>query len=143
MTEGQFNSILSFFLHGVPTREKFKSLEDQLFSSISQKYGISRNQFASKLAEKLSNPNWKHKMTDEQLIELAYRVNSYPVYLAVAKKLPIETVRKEFPTLEKKVSLNVEQVGTSFTSTANTAPYPVPIGKRMLRRENPITKKKR
>jgi hypothetical protein len=141
MTEGQFNSILEFFLGAVQSREQFKKVEDKLFSSISQKYGLSRNEFSKMLAEKLKNPNWKHKFTNEQLVELAHRVNSYPVYLGVAKKIPMELVRKEFPTLEKKISLALEQVGVSFTSTANTAPYPVPIGKRMLRRKNPASKR--
>jgi hypothetical protein len=138
MTDGQFNSILQFFLQSVASREQFKKIENQLFASISSKYGLNRSEFSKKLAAKLQDPTWKHGLTDEQLIELAHRVNSYPVYLAVAKKIPLEAVRQEFPSLEKKIAL--EQVGTSFTSTANTAPYPVPIGKKMLRRKNPVTK---
>ena len=135
MTLGQFNSIVSFFVHTVPSREAFKKLEDQFFKSIEKIHGISKADFVKELSKKLTDLSWKHGLTDEQLVELANRVNSYPVYLAVAKKLPIETVRQEFPSLEKK--LNVEQVGTSFTSTANIATYPVPIGKRMLRRKRP------
>jgi hypothetical protein len=138
MTDGQFNTILQFFLQSVGSREQFKKVEDQLFSTISKKYGLSRNEFSKKLSDKLQDPKWKHGLTDEHLIELAHRINYYPVYLAVAKKIPLEAVRQEFPSLEKKIAL--EQVGTSFTSTANTAPYPVPIGKKMLRRKNPVTK---
>lgn len=139
MTIGQLNSIIAFFVSAVPSRESFKQMEDQLFQSLQKKHGITRAEFSKKLAEKLSDPSFKHGLSNDQLIELAHRVNSYPVYLAIAKKLPMEMVRKEFPTLKKKVELAAEQapVGTSFTSTANTGPYPVPIGKRMLRRKQP------
>ena len=141
MTEGQFNSILSFFLESVPTREAFKENEEKFFQVITKKFGLTKSDFARKLAEKLGG-SWDPPFSEEELVELAHRVNAYPVYLAIAKRLPIETVKKEFPSLEKKVLMKAEQVapaapapGTSFTSTANVAKYPVPIGSAMLRRK--------
>lgn len=139
MTEGQFNAILSFFLESVPSREDFRKHEDELFKVIKRKFNLTKAEFSKKLAEKVSSPGWKTPLTELELVELAHRVNTYPVYLAIAKRLPIETVKAEFPSLEKKVLAKNEQAtpapGSSFTSTANVAKYPVPIGSTMLRRK--------
>lgn len=70
-------------------------------------------------------------LSDEELVKLSKIMNHGPLYYAVAGKVSAPVRRQNFPEIAQKFE---------DTTTANVAPYPVPIG--MVRRVAARNKKR-
>lgn len=112
----------------------FKSMGRSFFQTVGD--DSKGTELKKVIADKLRDKKWKSGLSDNELIELAYRLDSGPIYHAVARLLSPEKRKDVFPDkslyetgedLDEIAPSGSPGVGTT-TTTANVAKYAVPLG---------------
>lgn len=131
--------IAKYFIHKAPPAgDKFQNVVGEFYKKAGDTpEGVEvKKQFEKAFSDK----SWKTDLSEEDMITLAKKINYGPLYHAIAARLSPNKRNDAFPELKDKFE-SAPAMGTT-TTTANTAPYPVPLGS-MMRREDPTKKKKK
>ena len=122
-------SAVEYLIRHVPKDKEFSEEYSKYLALIR----VTHPEFIEALAKAFEKPGETLGLSGDEMIELMKRLNKPPtVRRAVFKQLSPRD-QEANPELD-------EVAGTSFTSTANVAAYPIPIG--MVRREPDKKKKK-
>lgn len=122
-------------LSNIPSRELFLRESRSMFLMIGD--DASGNTFKQKFTEALKKKWWRPNLKEDTLIELAQRFNDPQLTHAVCTRLSAESRQQYFP----EITIS-EAGGAVGTTTANVAPYPVPLGSPAPGRKKKKKKKK-
>jgi hypothetical protein len=113
-----------------------KGLEQFLFAK-----GLTRPDLINSMLNAMTSPAEAFGLTGEQLVIIADVLGSSPLSKEVYRRLS-PAKQEERPDLNEAGAAPATGPSGSFTSTANTAPYPIPLGYVRRSRERKKKKKK-
>lgn len=126
ISDDKLRKVLDFIVRKVSSKEDFQAKEAQIYNLVGDKG--SGMEFKKHLTDKLGQLNWKSDLSEDELIELAKRINYGPLFHVIAKKISPKKRHDEFPEIAGKFeAVGAPGVGTT-TTTANTGAYAIPIG---------------
>lgn len=124
-------------LANIPSRELFLKESRSVFLMLGDE--ASGNFFRQKFTEALKKKWWRPKLSEEILIELAQRFNDPPLTMAICGRISEQARQNYFPEMVEAGSAG----GAVGTTTANTAPFAIPLGSESPSKKKNRKKKKR
>ena len=132
LNEKQIRDIIKYIVNTLESKEQYDDLSPKLFGILGD--DAKGTGFKAQLLRLLENLKWNHGLSEDELIELAKRINYGPIYHAVARRISPAKRQQHFPEIAKKfenapvmTSNPVSPPGVG-TTTAQVAKIPVPIG---------------
>ena len=90
---------MAFFVRKYPSKAEFDKHAEELYTKIGDsKSGIELKKLVTK---KMEDPKWNTGLNDQELANLAHKMNYGPLYHAIAKRVSGSTRQKEFPQIAK------------------------------------------
>lgn len=124
MPKNKLRKMAQYFVRHVQSGEKLRSNWNKYLRFA----GVTHQQFMSDLYDALETVGDDLGLSEIELIELANRLGLKRIKRLVARKISPKKREEFFPEFANESAPASPAAGTSFTSSANVAPYMVPIG---------------
>lgn len=101
ITDDKLRKVLDFIVKKVPSKAAFLAQQGEIYAKlgVNKESGI---EFKKHLTNKLEQLNWKPELSEDELVELANRINFGPLYHVIARRLSPAKRKDVFPGIAKQ-----------------------------------------